>query len=63
MKISICKNQFFGKCPKCKFDVDVNHHPNNLDCAGYKPMGFVFIDLLTKKEVQDVQRRKDVETS
>lgn len=62
MKISICKHQFFGDC-KCSYDVDKNHHPNNFDCPKYEPMGYVFIDLLTEKEMKNVKRRKDVETS
>lgn len=48
-KICICQNQFFNRC-KCTYDVDPNHHPNNLDCPRYKPMGFVSIDLIPKRK-------------
>ena len=49
MKISICKGQLLGTCPKCQFDVDKQHHPNNLDCPNYKFIGCVYIDMLNDK--------------
>lgn len=55
MKISICKKQFFNQCV-CKYDVDKNHHPNNLDCKDFEPFGYVFIDL--EKEGENAHRVK-----
>jgi hypothetical protein len=55
MKIYICRNQFFKRC-NCTYDVDKNHHPNNLDCPNYKPMGFVYIELDEKEK--DERRKK-----
>jgi len=48
-KICICKNQFLNRC-KCAYDVDKNHHPNNLECPRYEPMGFVLIDIFNDKK-------------
>ena len=53
MKQTICLNGMLGKCPHCKFDVDELHHPNNLDCPRFKPLGFVLIDIPPAKEKDD----------
>jgi len=50
MKISVCKGQLLGRCPKCEYDVDKNHHPNNFDCPNFKGIGCVYIDLLEDKK-------------
>ena len=55
MKLSICKNQFLGICSNCTYDVDPNHRPNNLDCPGYRPIGFVIMELEHVKEVEKVE--------
>ena len=36
--ILICLNKFIGRCPDCRPDLDVSHHPNNLDCPRFKKM-------------------------
>ncbi len=33
-----CSNRVNGRCPGCKRDYDLNHHPNNLDCRNYHPV-------------------------
>lgn len=60
MKMYICWHQVFGTC-KCTYDVDKNHHPNNLECPRYKPIGFVLIDLMNDKP-KDVENEGDDET-
>lgn len=58
MKISVCKGQLLNRCPKCKYDVDPQHHPNNLDCPYYQGIGCVYIDLIDEnKEVASVRSK------
>ena len=45
MKKVGCANKFLGNCPKCIYDVDENHHPNNLECPNYRPMGYLLLVL------------------
>ena len=37
--MKICLWHFLNLCKQCTPDVDPNHHPNNLDCVSYKPIG------------------------
>ncbi len=58
MKVSICQGQLLGYCPNCSYDVNKNHHPNNLDCPRYKAIGFVSIDIMEDNKGGESARRK-----
>jgi len=45
----ICFHKFLGKCPKCEIDYNLEHHPNNFDCAGYKPFKILIVDVKEKE--------------
>jgi len=45
-----CHNRVFSNCSGCTIDHDLNHHPNNYDCANYAPITiipFYVLDLAT----------------
>ena len=50
MKLTMCVHGMLGDCPKCLFDMDTSHHPNNMDCPRFKPLGFLFIKIEPAKE-------------
>jgi len=56
-----CRNKFLGLCPKCVYDVDMSHHPNNLECPRYRPMGYLLLVINQIKEVSNAPR--DEQTS
>jgi hypothetical protein len=48
--LKICFNKFLGRCPKCEIDYNLEHHPNNLDCAGFKPFKILMMGVKEKDE-------------
>ena len=51
MKIVRCLNKVMGDCPDCTEDCDTSHHPNNLDCPRYVPLGFLLITVQPEKMI------------
>lgn len=45
---TICFNKFLGRCPKCDIDFNLEHHPNNFDCNGFKPFKVLMVDVKKK---------------
>ena len=45
MRMYVCADQISGSCPECRFNIDPEQHPNNLECPKFEPIGFVLIDL------------------
>ena len=33
--VTDCLHRLLNCCPNCTKDLDINHHPNNLDCPKY----------------------------
>ena len=52
MHIRVCLHKFLGDCPGCTVDLDVNHHPNNYDCPGFKPVLIIIFEVKNDKEIQ-----------
>lgn len=38
-----CLYRMIGQCPNCTEDFDPSHHPNNLDCKRYHPIGAFYV--------------------
>jgi hypothetical protein len=41
-----CIHRLLGECGGCVQDLDLDHHPNNLDCPRYQAVGIVFLSLV-----------------
>lgn len=44
-----CLYRMIGVCRNCKPDYDPTHHPNNLDCPRYRPVGM--LEVIVKPKV------------
>lgn len=50
METIVCRNKILGRCQDCKPDLDPAHHPNNLDCPGFKPQKLMIIEVKEKEK-------------
>ena len=59
--MKICVNRFIGNCPECKRDYNLNHHPNNYDCPGYKEMNLRVFNVNGKglKKIKNIEEEFD----
>jgi len=48
--MKVCMHKLLGHCPGCTPDVDTSHHPNNLDCIGYTPIGLNIMEVKNEEE-------------
>jgi len=51
---SECLYRFIGQCKGCEYDFNPEHHPNNLDCTRYRPIGIAYVKRI---EQNDTTRR------
>ena len=55
--LKTCFHRFLGQCPKCDIDYNIERHPNNFDCRGYKPFKILIVEVI---EVKDIVKKKDI---
>lgn len=53
-----CFHRFLGQCPKCEIDYNIERHPNNYDCSGYKPFKILMVEVVEVVEVVGVNKKR-----